>query len=269
MSSSLVGRSHRLASPLELPGRRFSIVARTCFVALVISLIALGSRDASADLVLTANSAGSQQSTVAGVTTQNFDSFATGHYLSLNIGIGTLTSDNMAIVAANQYGGAGSTGNYFSIGAQSGGTTATLNLNSPQAYFGIWWSAADALNKISFLSGGQTVASFNSAAALGSLDSSYKGNPNNTSQDAGEKFAYLNFIGTNGTTFDQIVFSNLNTSTGFESDNWSVTPDSVPDPYPGNGINGIVPEPGSLALMTIGAAGMCGVFWRKKMTQAS
>lgn len=233
-------------------------------VSLAIFLSLLGSGSASADLVLTANDPGSQQSTIAGVTTQTFNSIDTGRYQSLDVGIGKLSADNLEIVKADSYGGAGGSGHYFSVGAQSGGVTATLTLNTPQAYFGMWWSAADALNKLTFLSGGKTVATFDSSAALGSLSSAYLGNPNGSGND-GEKYAYLNFYGTNGTTFDQIVFSNANTGTGFESDNWSVTTKEVPPPYPGTIINGVVPEPRSLVLMGLGFFGVAGYLRHRRV----
>ena len=253
MTTSPKDRSR--SRPIPFPA--FKGTSLRSIVSLAIVLAVFGSRRASADLVLTANDPGSQQSTIAGVTTQTFNSIDLGRYKSLDVGFGTLASDNLQIVRADSYGGAGGSGRYFSVGTQSGGVTATLTLNTPQAYFGMWWSAADAQNKLSFLSGGKTVATFDSAAALGSLSSAYLGNPNG-SGNGGEKYAYLNFYGTNGTTFDQIIFSNANMSTGFESDNWSVTTKEVPNPLPGTIINGVVPEPTSLVLMGVGFFSLVG-----------
>lgn len=221
---------------------------------------------ARAGFVLTANAAGSQSSTVANVTTENFDSFKAGRYQTLTTAVGTLTSPNMQIVSSDQYGGAGGQGNYFSIGAQSGATSATLLLNGAQAYFGFWWSAADHENKITFLSHGSVVAGFDASTAIGSLGSSYLGNPNGNPSnppDAGEKFAYLNVIGTNGSTFDEVDFSNLSTGTGFESDNWSVRGTPLTPTYPGTPIGGLtpaaVPEPSSLAMTTVGISALVGL----------
>ena len=141
-------------------------------------LASLVSGRAEAGYLLTVNNAGSQTSTVSGVTTESFDSIKTGEYTSLNTAVGTLSSPGMAVVSANQYGGAGGSGNYFAIGAESGQNSATLTLNGPQAYFGFWWSAADALNQVEFLSGGQVVADFSPASLLGSTYPGYAGNPN-------------------------------------------------------------------------------------------
>jgi len=205
--------------------KRFALAA-------VAALMIAGGTQARAGLVLTADAAGVQSSTVAGVTTENFNEFSTGHYSSLTTAVGTLsTTGHFAIVEANEYGGAGGAGNYFSVGAQSGSAApVTLTLNGAQTYFGIWWSAGDAENVLRFYSGATLLGTYTTASALGSLSSAYNGNTNNRSLDPGEKFAYLNFIGTSGTTFNKIVFSNSGTtSTGFESDNWSVTA-SVPEP---------------------------------------
>jgi len=224
-------------------------------------LWSLGGVQAEAGFVLTANAAGSQASTVAGVTTESFDSFKAGGYTTLTTAIGTLASPGLEIVSNNQYGGAGGTGNYVAIGAESGQDSSTLTLNSPQAYFGLWGSAADSLNEVEFLSGGHVLASFTAASAFSSLGSAYGGNFNN-GDDSGEKFAYINFIGTSGTTFDQVIFLNSNTSTGFESDNWSVTSTPLGATDPGITLGvfpSAVPEPTSLALTASGILALVGI----------
>ena len=76
----------------------------------------------------------------------------------------------------------------------------------------------------------------------------YYGNPNNGG-DPGEPFAYLNFNGTDGTTFTSVVFSNNGTTgTGFEADNFSI---------------GNVPEPSSLVLGSMASAICALALWRR------
>jgi hypothetical protein len=201
-----------------------------------------------AGYTLTANAAGSQSSTLAGVTTETFNSFGAGNYTSLNTAVGTVTSPGLQIIPADQFGGAGGMGLYFAVGAQSGQLSATLALKGPQSYFGFWWSAADSENEIAFYSNGVKVADFTTAQAFAGLGSAYNGNPSN-GLDSGEKFAYFNFVGTGGSTFNQVVFSNLSTATGFEIDNWSVAS---------------VPEPSSLALTAMGFLALLGVARRRR-----
>ncbi len=56
------------------------------------------------------------------------------------------------------------------------------------------------------------------------LPSAYFGNPTpgpNNGSDANEAFAFINFYGYNGTTFDRIIISNPQSS-GFEYDNATI-----------------------------------------------
>ncbi|WP_422927998.1 PEP-CTERM sorting domain-containing protein [Singulisphaera sp. PoT] len=240
---------------------------RTLLIAALVILAEVApTAPANAGLLLTAEDAGVQATKISNTTTLTFNSLTPGNYTSLSTSIGTITSPGLNIHTADVYGGAGGTGKYAAIGAESATTSATLTLLSPQSYFGFWWSAADAMNKIQFLSNGVEVGSFDPTSALGSLDSTYYGNPN-MSGNSGEKYAYLNVFGTNGTTFDQVVFTNLNTGSGFESDNWSVRAAAVDPPYSGAPINGgitAVPEPSSIILTAIGALGMVGLVRQKR-----
>jgi hypothetical protein len=85
-------------------------------------------------------------------------------------------------------------------------------------------------------------------------DRAYFGNPN-TGQNRSEPYAYLNFYGEAGTTFDRIVFSNTNTSSGFETDNHSVALLSGKD-RSGTPIDSVVtvPEPASILTVLMGIA---------------
>jgi hypothetical protein len=202
----------------------------SCCAAMALAGLSMGTR-ANADLIsLSVEAAGAQTGTVPGVTTETFNEISTGQYSSLSTAVGTLTtSGSGAIVVADIFGGAGGTGNYFSLGAQSGSSDpVTLTFSGPQSYFGLWWSAADVNNTLTFYSGTTALATFTTATAFAGLGSSYFGNPNNGG-DSGEPFAYMNFNSVGDNTFTSVVFSNNNTTgTGFESDNWSIN--AVPEP---------------------------------------
>jgi RHS repeat-associated protein len=194
---------------------------------------------------------GQQSTTVAGVATETFDALSTGIQSTAYVsaaGIGTYTGSStqpFAIVAPNEFGGAtdstsSTPTNYFAVGTESGSTSpVNLALTQPVSYFGFWWSAGDAYNRIALYSGSSLYGTFSTADLLGFLNngtgtinaingtayetSAYFGNPNITSgsNDSDEPFAYVSFAIT-GATITQIVFYNTSTSTGFESDNHSV-----------------------------------------------
>ena len=211
----------------------------------------VGWTPACAGIVLTTEDPGVQTSTVPGVITETFNDFSTGQYSTLTTAVGALSTNGaLSIVAADIYGGAGGTGNYFAVGAQSNSAEpVTLTFSGPQSYFGLWWSAGDVNNTLTFYSGANVLASYTTATALGGLPGSYFGNPNNGG-DTGEPFAYLNFNGTSGTTFTSVVFSNNGTTgTGFEADNFSIQS---------------VPEPSSLVLSGTAATIGALVLWRRR-----
>ena len=121
---------------------------------------------AEAGIIVSVDAPGVQASTVAGVTTETFNGFSPGQYTSLASTVGAITSigGQFGIQAADSYGGAGGVGNYIAIGAQANSTAPVLlTLNGPQAYFGIWVSAADQFNQISFYSGSHLVAAYDCA----------------------------------------------------------------------------------------------------------
>jgi hypothetical protein len=201
-----------------------------------------------AQLVFTVENAGVQATTVAGVTTENFNSQALGAF-SGSSAVGTFTSGG-AIVAADEFGGANGS-DYYAVGAQSGQLESTLTLNGAQDYFGLWWSAGDAGNELVFLDGSTVIGDYHVGDIISKLNSSYDGNPNN-GEDGGEPFAYLDFT--------SVEFKNASTGSGFELDNISVL-DQVITP-PGNSI----PDGGSSILLT-GMAASALMALRKKLTR--
>jgi hypothetical protein len=159
--------------------------------------------------------------------------------------IGTFSTGG-TVVAANAFGGAFGT-HYYAVGAQSGQTSATLTLTGPEHYFGMWWSAGDAQNQLSFYDGGTLLGSFNVANLLAlNLSPGYFGNPNN-GQDTGEPFVYLDFTTTGSDAITKVVFNN-SLATGFEMDNLSVLSQSITPP--GNQI----PDGGSTLCLLSGVA---------------
>jgi RHS repeat-associated protein len=192
-----------------------------------------------------------QSTTVSGALTETFDALTAKTYTTPYVsaaGIGTYTgssADPYAIVAPNEYGGAidstsSTPTNYFAVGTESGSENpVTLALKQPVSYFGFWWSAGDAYNRVALYSGSSLYGTFSTADLLSFLNngsgtitasngsvyntSAYFGNPNITSgsNDSGEPFAYVSFAIT-GATITQIEFYNDSTSSGFETDNHSV-----------------------------------------------
>lgn len=184
--------------------------------------------------------------------------FGTGGAIS-----GTYT--NVQINNADQYGGAGGTGQYA---AAFSATPYTINLTSdatkdPQGinYFGYWLSALDAGNQVTFYKGGTEVGSLSPADVLAAIGSNpaYFGNPNPAfaGQDSGEPFVFVNFYDTTG-TFDQVSFSET-TGGGYESDNHTVGFFTA---------MGGVPEPATWAMMLMGFGGM-GAMMRGRRKQAA
>jgi hypothetical protein len=208
-------------------------------LAAVVVGAAIGSQSAQAGIVASYESPGAQASTRSNITTETFNTIAAGTQVNeLNSSIGKYTANggSAIVIAADQYGGANDGAgltNYVAVGVQAGNSgeaTMTLQLNAPATYFGLWWSAIDAQNELSFYSNGNQVATYNIGtlqAQAGSL-AAYLGNPNWAPPlNGSEPYVYVNFDADSGTTFDTIVFTNHG-GTGFESDNHSVN--AVPEP---------------------------------------
>ena len=158
---------------------------------------------------------------------------------------------------ADQYGGAGTTGNYDVVFGSSNTLTVTNNQTGGGVnYFGIYISAADAGNQLQFYNGSTLVYTYTAqnmitalgSCANGSAGNAYCGNPSDYNADSGELFAYVNFIDTIG-TFNKIVFTQ-NGGGGFESDNHAVAYNSA---FTTTG----APEPAGIWVL---GAGLIGLF---------
>lgn len=179
--------------------------------------------------------------TESNVITESFTGFIDGKYKTLDLSIGTASSNGFfSIIPTDKYGGTTKEGNYFAFGAQSGsGSPVTLKLNEASNFFGMLWSAADLNNSISFYSNNKLIESFDSTTLFKGLSRDYYGNPFYNYSNTSEPYVYVNFYATEGAQFNTIVFSNnRTTATGFESTNWSV---------PGGAI--VVPEPSTYLLI--------------------
>ena len=175
--------------------------------------------------------------------------------------------NNVQVNHADQYGGAGGTGQYAVTFSSAG---YSLDLSSTVRggvnYFGYWLSALDGGNTVSFYSKGKLLFTFNPSDVITAVNShpnpsAYYGNPNANfiHQDSNEPFIFLDFF-SKDRPFDKVVFAERPQQGGYESDNHTVghyltegTGTSVPV-SPGSFPAGAVPEPATWAMMLAGFA---------------
>ena len=207
-------------------------------VAAGISMIA--ANVASAGIIETFEAPGVTSSTVKNTETVDFNKLTTGSMKSETVTFSNLTvtysansTGNLYIQPADQYGGAPSLTNpavdtnYLGVHA---GDSVTMTLSTPQAYFGLWFSAADQYNDLSFYNGDKLLATImGTGPVLSALNSSYKGNPTTQfkGKDASENFVFIDFSAqTADDLFNKIVLSNgSGGKTIFESDNHTFSAD--------------------------------------------
>ncbi|MGO9229289.1 MAG: PEP-CTERM sorting domain-containing protein [Bryobacteraceae bacterium] len=171
--------------------------------------------------------------------------------------------------AADQYGGAGGTGNYPELlDTATSAESYTLTLTDTGLlgvnYFGLWVSALDAGNQIQFYDGTTLVYTLSPAAieaAVGgcTVAGGYCGNPNTGTfhnQNPDQQYVFLNFYDVTG-YFTSITFTETLAapSSGFETDNQTVAYISSIVPI------GTVftPEPGSFVLLSLGTLALIGL----------
>ena len=174
-----------------------------------------------------------------------------------------------SVISADQYGGAGGTGDYAVTFSSSGYTLDLSSTVGGVTYFGFWLSALDRGNTVTFYSGNTMLFTFAATDARDFIaglanSGSYYGNPNApyTGQNSDEPYAFLNFYAENGISFDRVAFAENPQVGGYESDNhtvgrWTTKSGTV---IPNAGA---VPEPASWAMM-IGGFGLVGVSMRRR-----
>lgn len=246
-----------------------------------VSLVALGAsltvavvteQAQAANFNVTIEAPGVQQSSLVtnplanpatGVTVENFNSTSTGYKANFSSSLGTYS--NIYIEPNKVWGGANGS-QYVIPNGQS-----SLQLNSAQKYFGMWWSAGDPGNILDFYSGSTLVQSFNTADVINFLQTqpntaAYYGNPNSNFQglNGSEPYAFLNFYANSGITFDKIVF----TETQFESDNHTVA--ASYGQTSGTSISQPVPESSAtFSLLGLSALGLGSVLKRKQQQKTN
>ncbi|WP_367066524.1 PEP-CTERM sorting domain-containing protein [Oryzisolibacter sp. LB2S] len=169
----------------------------------------------------------------------------------------TGTYQSVQILPADQWGGAGNTGNYaVAFGASPYELTLAAQDSSsnpvPVTYFGYWLSALDNGNQVEFYRGSSLLFSFDPAQVLaltGNCPSSpYCGNPA-TGANASQPYVFLNFYDQSGLGFDRVRFLESPAVGGYESDNHTVG-------YYENTSGTPIPEPASLALVGLALGGL-------------
>jgi hypothetical protein len=205
------------------------------------------------------------------IGTETFATRASGTFTTTygTGGVITGTYRGATIAPADQFGGAGGTGNYVDALANTAGYTISLTTSGVPGvnYFGYWLSALDAGNQIVFKRAGTTVGSYSPSdlmSALGACSGSnpYCGNPttNFRGQDGTEPFAFVNFVDVSG-FFDEIdVYENPSVG-NYETDNHTVAYCATPTAC----VNGTaIPEPISLSLAGAGLVGVALLKYRQR-----
>lgn len=174
-----------------------------------LSFAGLVAVQAQATVLVTASAAGDTTTNVAGATTIDFES-----------GCGYASCTNLSIVS-------GSVGGVYAApytdatkySTVSGGQTTTFNLGTSADYFGLYWGSIDTYNTLSFYLGGNLVATYSGAPALGLLS--------NGGQTSWASNRYINFFFQNA-AYDKVeLYSGSN---AFETDNHAFRKSSVPEP---------------------------------------
>lgn len=207
-------------------------------------------------------------------STQNFNAAATGAFTTLSSPIGTYTKVAGApVVRANDMYGGFNQGNYLAVPV---GANTSVSLSTPESYFGIFFTAADGTDTISLYDTADALLGTFTAQRLTDFlakptitatngmsynSTAYKGQPTTDgsapTKNTGEYYGYVNFVVTSGNQIGRVAFSKGSGGT-FESDNHSVKA-TAPSFANSTFVDlGPVPEPGAVAMVTLGAFAIGG-----------